>query len=436
MANSDDPFLRPDATRMRPRPGGGRRTFVEPPRTQVAQATVGDAGSLPPSARALIGIGLNPLVRAATPLLLLTAQIRESLGSMDVGGLRRSALEEIHLFEATARASRVPNEVVLAARYVLCAALDEAVLSTPWGNQSEWAQHPLLVAVHREAWGGEKFFDMLDRMSQDPAQHIDLMELQYLALAFGFAGKYQVQERGQDRLLEIQHALYQKIREQRGPSESALSLRWRGLEDRRNPLLRYLPWWVVAAAALPILAIAFTAYYASLASLAAPVQAELARIGLEDFSAPPPAAPPRGPTLKQLLSPDEQRGALSVEEDGAKTTVTLLASDLFPSGSASINAAYVPTLQRVTDALNKVPGRILVVGHTDSQPIKSLRFRDNFELSRERAVSVVSLLQEGIDNRARLKWTGVGSSEPRYSESDPASRSRNRRVEIIHVSGT
>jgi type VI secretion system protein ImpK len=436
MANSDDPFLRPDATRMRPRPGGGRRTFVEPPRTQVAQATVGDAGSLPASARALIGIGLNPLVRAATPLLLLTAQIRESLGSMDVGGLRRSALEEIHLFEATARASRVPNEVVLAARYVLCAALDEAVLSTPWGNQSEWAQHPLLVAVHREAWGGEKFFDMLDRMSQDPAQHIDLMELQYLALAFGFAGKYQVQERGQDRLLEIQHALYQKIREQRGPSEGALSLRWRGLEDRRNPLLRYLPWWVVAAAALPILAIAFTAYYASLASLAAPVQAELARIGLEDFSAPPPAAPPRGPTLKQLLSPDEQRGALSVEEDGAKTTVTLLASDLFPSGSASINAAYVPTLQRVTDALNKVPGRILVVGHTDSQPIKSLRFRDNFELSRERAVSVVSLLQEGIDNRARLKWTGVGSSEPRYSESDPASRSRNRRVEIIHVSGT
>ena len=42
--------------------------------------------------------------------------------------------------------------------------LDEAVLSTPWGGQSEWAQHPLLVALHREAWGGEKFFEMLDRI--------------------------------------------------------------------------------------------------------------------------------------------------------------------------------------------------------------------------------------------------------------------------------
>jgi type VI secretion system protein ImpK len=78
-----------------------------------------------------------------------------------------------------------------------------------------------------------------------------------------------------------------------------------------------------------------------------------------------------------------------------------------------------------------------VVGHTDDQPIRSLRYQDNFELSRERAVSVVTLLQQGIDNRARLSWTGQGSSEPRYRpESDPANRARNRRVEIIHVRGT
>src|SRR5262249_12393373 len=170
-----------------------------PPRTQMSAPRLpGDSAPIPPSARALIGIGLNPLVRAATPLLLMTAHVREAMASVDVAGLRRNALDEIRQFEEQARAARVSNEVVLAARYVLCAALDEAVLSTPWGNQSEWAQHPLLVALHREAWGGEKFFDMLDRTSQDPAKFIDLMELQYLALAFGFAGKYHVQERGQD----------------------------------------------------------------------------------------------------------------------------------------------------------------------------------------------------------------------------------------------
>lgn len=436
MPNGDDPFLRPDATRLRPRPGAGRRTFVDAPRPPAPPPGTADAAPISRSARALLGIGLNPLVQAATPLLLLTAQMRETL-SMDVPGLRRHALDEIRRFEEQARTSGVSSEVVLSARYTLCAGLDEAVLSTPWGNQSEWAQHPLLVALHREAWGGEKFFDMLERISQDPARYIDLMELQYLGLAFGFAGKYQIQERGPEHLLEVQHDLYRKIRNYRGQAEPELSLRWRGLEDRRNPLIRYLPWWVVGAAALPILAVTFTAYYASLAGLAAPVHADLAKVGLEDFSPAPQAVPVRGPTLKRLLAADEASGVLSVEEEGNRTMVTLLARDLFPSGSATVNPAYYGTIERLTAALGKVPGRVLVVGHTDDQPIKSLRYQDNFELSRERAVSVVTLLQQGIDNRARLTWTGVGSSEPRYRPaSDPENRARNRRVEIILVRGT
>jgi type VI secretion system protein ImpK len=437
MPDSDDPFLRPDATKLRPRPGAGRRTYVDAGRPHAMPPPVSDASQIPPSVRARLGIGLNPLVHVASSLLLLMGRMRETISPMDVAGLRRYVLEEIRRFEEQARASGVSNEVVLSARYTLCAGLDEAVLSTPWGNQSEWAQHPLLVALHREAWGGEKFFEMLDRISQDPARYIDLMELQYLGIAFGFAGKYQVQERGHERLLEIQQDLYRKIVNQRGPTEPGLSLRWRGLEDRRNPLIRYLPWWVVGAAALPILAITFTVYYANLANLAAPVHAELAKVGVEDFSPAPQAVPVRGPTLKELLAPDERSGVLTIEEQGNRTMVTLLARDLFPSGSATVNPAYQETLQRLTAALNKVPGRVLVVGHTDDQLIKSLRYQDNFELSRERAVSVVTLLQRDIDNRARLSWTGRGSSEPRYRpESDPANRARNRRVEIIHVRGT
>jgi len=78
-----------------------------------------------------------------------------------------------------------------------------------------------------------------------------------------------------------------------------------------------------------------------------------------------------------------------------------------------------------------------VVGHTDDQPIQSLRYQDNFELSRERALSVVRVLQGAIDNRARITSTGVGSSQPLYRpESEPANRARNRRVEIIHVRGS
>jgi type VI secretion system protein ImpK len=434
MPDMNDPFNRPDGTVIRPRPGAGRQGWADPGRARMGPQQGAGPEPIPPEARGMLAIGLNPLVQAASPLLLLAGQIRGNKSATDTAELRRLALNELRYFEERARSAGVPHETVIAARYVLCAALDEAVLSTPWGAQSEWSQHTLLVALHREAWGGEKFFDMLERISTDPDKHIDLMELQYVVLAFGFAGKYQVLDRGHERLGTIQQELYRRIRNHRGTTPTDLSLRWRGVEDRRNPVIRYVPWWVVGAAALAILTIAFTTYYARLARASAPVHAELARIGLEDFSAP--AAPVKGPTLKQLLAPEEARGTMRVVEQGGRTVVTLLAGDLFASGSATVNQSQHDTLRRVTIALNQVPGRVLVVGHTDNQPISSFRFQDNFELSRERAVSVVRVLQEGIDNVARISWTGVGDTQPLFQPaSEAANRARNRRVEIIHVPG-
>ena len=135
-----------------------------------------------------------------------------------------------------------------------------------------------------------------------------------------------------------------------------------------------MPWWVVAAAAVAVLAVTFAVYYSWLATQADPLQAKLAQVGLGDFGAPPPPpAPVAGPTLKQLLAPDEAAGALSVEENGGRKRVTLRAGDLFASGSATVNPVHEDTLDRIAAALNKVPGRVMVVGHTDDQPIRSLR---------------------------------------------------------------
>jgi type VI secretion system protein ImpK len=441
MPDIDDPFKPSDATVLRPRPGAGKRGSstdsgplpFRPP--SPAAASPAYVEPISATAREFLGAGLNPLVQAASPLLLLAGQLRGTLSSPDLPGLRRYTLDEIRRFEERARSSGVPNENVLAARYALCAALDESVLSTPWGAQSEWAQQPLLVALHREAWGGEKFFEMLDRISQDPSRFIDLMELQYLCIAFGFAGKYQVLDRGHARLAEVHHDLYRRIRAHRGQVPQELALKWRGVEDRRNRLIRYVPWWVVGAAALAILAVTFAIYYARLGDASEPVIVQLAQVGSEQFDAPQPAAPVAGPTLKQLLAEDERAGRLTVAERDGRTVVTLVAADLFASGSATPNQAYQPMLTRIAGALNQVPGHVLIEGHTDDQALRSLRFRNNAELSRERAVSVARILERTIDNRARLEWRGLGSSRPLYSEPTPENRARNRRVEIIHVRG-
>lgn len=436
MATSDidDPFAPKDATVIRPRAGGARRGPAD-----VGGAVRAAIGGRPEPASVtlpeMLGGGLNPLVQAASPLLLLAGQLRHTASATDVAGLRRQVLDEIRRFEDRARTAAVPNEVVLAARYALCATLDEAVLATPWGAQSEWAQQTLLVLLHREAYGGQKFFDMLDRVSADPARHIDLIELQYLCLAVGFAGKYAIADRGQAQLADIQQALYRRIRDHRGTPPEGLSLRWKGREDRRNPVIRYVPWWVFGAASLAALSLTFVVLYARLGQTSAPVHAALAQVGVEDFSSVPPLAPAGGPTLKQLLAGEEGRRTMSVEEEGGRTTVTLLAPDLFASGSAAVNPGVREALAQVAAAVRRVPGRVLVVGHTDDQPIRSLRYQDNFALSKARADSVATLLQQDVDVPARVRSNGVGSAQPRYRpEWEPQNRARNRRVEIVHIS--
>ena len=439
MATSDidDPFAPRDSTIIRPRPGGVRRPQPDASGAVRPPAPVASRHEpIPATVRDMLGHGLNPLVRAASPLILLAGQLRHTPTATDVPAVRQVVLDEIRRFEERARTSGVAPEVVNAARYALCAAIDEAVLSTPWGAHSEWAQQSLLVALHREAWGGQKFFDMLERVSADPSRHIDLMELQYLCLAVGFAGKYQVADRGQAQLGDVQQALYRKIRDHRGTPPAGLSLRWKGREDRRNPVIRYVPWWVAGAAALTVLSFTFLLLYTWLSRAAAPVQTALAAIGTEPFSGTAPPSP-TGRTLKQLLAPEEAQRAIRVDEAGGRTTVTLLTPSLFASGSAVIGAGARDTLARVASAIRQVPGRVLVVGHTDDQPIRSLRFQDNFALSRARADSVAAVLRESIDVAARIQSNGVGETQPRYlPPSAPENRARNRRVEIVHVAGS
>jgi type VI secretion system protein ImpK len=77
-----------------------------------------------------------------------------------------------------------------------------------------------------------------------------------------------------------------------------------------------------------------------------------------------------------------------------------------------------------------------VEGHTDDLQLRSIRYSDNVELSRERAVSVVRILEATPGNAGRFTPSGRGESQPRHvPASDPANRALNRRVEIIHVTG-
>jgi len=434
MSKSEDLSRPPDATVIIPRPGAGKRgagDWTGSARPLVPSSAPRD-GDVPLIGQAA-GPGLNRLVQAATPLLLLAGQLRTTLASPDVVAIKRLAREEIRKFDDRAQLIGAAPSVVRAASYALCATLDEAALSTSWGSESAWAGATLLTEFHHEAWGGEKFFDILEGVSRDPARHLELLELLYLCMAAGFAGKYHTSDTGLAELRDVQREAFQSIRQERGVPEARLSLRWQGLEDRRNRVIRYVPWWVAAAAALVIAAVTYVVLASRLSDAAVPIHEAL--LAFTDVRPAVPSGRPAGPTVRRLLMEDESRNEVAIDERGNVTIVTPI-GDLFSSGSAAVNPRYEAVLRRIATAMNQVPGSIRVTGHTDDQPLRSSVYADNFDLSRERAVSVARILQGVVQDPGRVSSNGAGSLRPRFTPpSLPENRARNRRVEIHHDAG-
>jgi type VI secretion system protein ImpK len=438
-----------DRTIIKPRPGAGRaavgtgpamappdvppppQAAAPPPPARAAEApAVGGGGRLEFSAT-----GLDPLVAAAGPLLLLAGRLRHATDAADTAGLRRQLVAEVRQFEEVARAKGVAAEQVAAARYALCATLDEAIQSTPWGARGEWASQPLLSIFHRETWGGEKFFQLIERTKSDPRQYAGLLEVLYACLSLGFAGKFALQPQGELQRDNLRHEVFERLRGLRASPSGSLSVHWEGEHDRRNPVLRYVPLWVVGAVGLALLAGLYLFFRFQLSQAAEPTLAVLAGVGVQEFAAetaPPPVS--SRVTLKQLLADLEGQGLVEVTEAGGRSTVTLAGSDLFAPGSARINQRFEPVIDRIGDALEELPGPVLVVGHSDSQPIRSFKYQNNFELSADRALAVVGRLEGRISTPGRLQWNGVGSTQPRAVPEDTAdNRALNRRVEVVHM---
>ncbi|MHC4500251.1 MAG: OmpA/MotB family protein [Planctomycetota bacterium] len=114
-------------------------------------------------------------------------------------------------------------------------------------------------------------------------------------------------------------------------------------------------------------------------------------------------------------------------------TVTLPNTILFSPGKATLKSATSAELNHIESVLrSKYSGRqIDVVGHTDSDPIKKSPWKDNWELSAQRALSVVRyLVQRGIDD-ANIRAIGCGEAQPIADNKTAAGKAKNRRVEIV-----
>lgn len=123
---------------------------------------------------------------------------------------------------------------------------------------------------------------------------------------------------------------------------------------------------------------------------------------------------------------------LTVTQKDGKVYVSLQESLLFPSGSAQLNQGGIDALGKLAQVLNQNPEiNIDVEGHTDSIPIR-IKFKDNWELSTERALSIVRVLIDQYQvNPNNLIASGHSEFDPVAPNSTPEGRAKNRRTDII-----
>ena len=238
-------------------PRGPLTDFAAPRFEQLEERMVYAARMRPAE---VFNISFNPLVAAASLLLSEVVRLKTNASAENFDALNERLNVAIKLFEHRALQEGVDGGQVMAARYVLCTVVDEAVVTTPWGNESQWSQMSLLSSFHNETFGGEKFFQLLERLSRNPVKHLPMLELMYLCLSLGFEGKYRVLPRGMLELEAVRDSLYRQIRQLRGDVPREVSPHWQGLKDTRRRLVRIVPWWLVALFTLVCLVVMYSGF--------------------------------------------------------------------------------------------------------------------------------------------------------------------------------
>ncbi|HEY0419213.1 MAG TPA: type VI secretion system protein TssL, long form, partial [Acetobacteraceae bacterium] len=378
------------------------------------------------------------------PLLQLLARLRNTLSQPDAADLRERATRELRAFEKSGRGAGIPMEQLQPAHYALCASLDDVVLNTPWGSSGVWDQRSLVATLHGEVRSGERFFVILNQLKDAPGTYLPVLELMYLCLSLGFMGRYRLSPRGPGELEKLREDLYAVIMRQRQAPPPELSPHWQGVAAPYRPARARLPVWVAGVAGLAVVAALFLWFSGNLNAASDDLFARMMKAPPSQMPQilraaavvppPPPPAPPEPGVLDKLrtfLKPEIDQRLVAVLGDEATPVVRIRNRGMFPSGSATVQPQFIPLLERIGAALKTEPGSVLVVGHSDNQPIRTVQFPSNFHLSTARADAARAVIARALGDGGRIKSEGRADSEPVASNATREGQEENRRIEVV-----
>jgi chemotaxis protein MotB len=170
--------------------------------------------------------------------------------------------------------------------------------------------------------------------------------------------------------------------------------------------------------------------------LVADAQADLSatRAELEELRRQRAESEQRLAAVKQITTKLQKMidtGKLKVLLRGGRMIVKLPAEVLFPSGRAELSPSGEAALAEVAGALREFQNRkFMVAGHTDNLPVSDNKYKNNWDLSTERALNVTEFLIKSGMRPQSLVAAGYAEFDPAASNGTAAGRQENRRIEI------
>jgi chemotaxis protein MotB len=136
--------------------------------------------------------------------------------------------------------------------------------------------------------------------------------------------------------------------------------------------------------------------------------------------------------LRPFLSANAAAGVVVIVPEGKRVTVRMSANAFFDASQAALRPEALPVLDVVGKELLALGRPLRIEGHTDPQPMRTERFRNNWELSAARAATVVGYLEAALGADPRLLTAaGCGSGRPVAPNDTPEGRERNRRIDLV-----
>lgn len=395
---------------------------------------------------------LPTLVTAAAPLLALAHSLRETQPP-NVDALREMAVSAVSNYERDLAGARIAADRARAAHYIVCATIDDVVLSQNWGVQGGWARSGLVSTFHMDVTGGDRVFDLLDHFHRNPGANKDILLLIYLSLSLAFEGRTRVSPRGTLELAQVRDGLYRTLKGQFGEFERELSPHWRGVSARHKPLRNLAALWSLLGALVLFFALGYLFFTlalnrasdGTLASFAAAARGEVPSLAAvpappepknEVAVVPPQPAveePPQPDSLASFaafLQPEVDQKLVALQRDGNTVLVRIRNTGLFAVGSATVEDRFKNLFERIGTAIAVENFQAVVIGHTDNTPIGTAQYPSNWQLSEARAKNVADILIQFAGPDA-ISFEGRADTEPVAPNTTGEGREANRRTEIL-----